>query len=72
MSIAYQPATTADPFPARPRPARSPHELVLVEDAPRAVTMAKVAGLLAVTAFGAAIVTAIVAGIALFALVNIG
>ncbi len=72
VNIAYQPATAAPANSTRPRPACSPHELVLVEDPPRAFTFAKIAGLLALTVFGAAVATAIVASTALFALLNIG
>ena len=71
MNIAYQPATTTAPGSARPRPARSPHALVLIEEPQRAWTFAKLAGLLAITAMAAAIVTAVVAGSALFALLNL-
>ena len=72
MNIAYQPATTTGRLRRGPRPSRSPHELVLVEEPSRAVTFAKIAGLLAVTAFCAALATAIVAGTAFFALLNFG
>ena len=71
LNIAHQPATTAEVRPARPLPARSAHELVLIEDAPRAWTFAKIAALLTVTVLGVAVVTAIVAGTALFALLNL-
>ena len=72
MNIAYQPATSDDAHPTRAQFARSPHELVLTEAPTRAYTFAKIAGLLAITALGAALATAIVAGTALFALLNIG
>jgi hypothetical protein len=72
VNIAYQPATADTAPSARPPLPRSPHELVLIEEAPRALTLAKIAGLLAITTFGAALSTAIVAGTALFALSNIG
>ena len=44
---------------------------MLIEDAPRAWTFAKIAALLTVTVLGVAVVTAIVAGTALFALLNL-
>lgn len=72
MNIAYQPATTTTVPSARPQLTRSPHELVLIETVPRASTLAKIVGLLAITALGSAIATAIVTGTALFALSNIG
>ena len=70
MNIAYQSATTDPPVQARARHAGSPHQLVLTEHEPRAWTIVKLVGLLALTAFGAALATAILAGTALFALLN--
>jgi len=50
----------------------SPHELVPVEPPKRAWTLAKIAGLLAVTGVGVTLLLAIVVGAALFALLNFG
>jgi hypothetical protein len=72
VNIAYQPATTTEAGSARPSPALSAHGLVLIEEPPRVYTVAKIAGLLAITALGTAVLTAIVAGTALFALLNFG
>ena len=79
MSIAYQPAMTAEPVRTRPlsthpEPGRagSPHSLVLVEEPARAWTIAKIGGLVAITAFSAALATAIILGGALFAVLNLG
>ena len=70
MAIAYQPATTPEPLPARPAVRRSPHERVPVDLPPRAFTAARILGLLAATALCVAVATAIVAGTALFAILN--
>ena len=70
MNIAYQSATTDPPVQARARLATSPHELVRIEEMSCTWTIVKLAGLLALTTMGAAIATAILAGTALFALVN--
>jgi hypothetical protein len=87
VAIAYQPAMTAEPVTTRPismqpeptrvhsvQPARptSPHTLVLVEEPLRAWTVAKIAGLVAITALSAALAAAIVVGGALFAVLTIG
>ena len=76
MSIAYQPATTAEPVGTRPgtrpEPARSTHAPVLVEEHRRAWTFVKIAGLLAITALGAALATAVILGAALFTALTIG
>ena len=82
MAIAHQPAMTADPLQARPRsaqpgstrpaPVHSPHEVVLVEEPPRAWTLAKIAGLVAVTAATTALVAAVIAGGMLFTMMTLG
>jgi len=86
VAIAHQPAMTAEPVATRPvpvspdgtvvpsqRPAgsRSVHGLVPVEEPSRAWTVAKIAGLVALTALSAALATAIVVGGALFAVLNL-
>ena len=63
---------TKEPVPSRAELARSPHDLVSVEVAPRAWTVAKIGGLVALTALGAALAAAILAGGALFTILNIG
>ena len=70
MAIAPQPAMTTETARARPRFARPPHGHVAAEQPPRTWTLAKIVGLVALTAFAAALATATVAGIALFALLN--
>jgi hypothetical protein len=78
VAIAHQPATTAAPIPARPAPRPRPLEagrvgrLAPVNPSTRTWTVAKVAGLLAVTALAIAFVTALVAGAVLFSLMNLG
>jgi hypothetical protein len=72
MAIAYQPAMTPDPIRARSVLPRSPHGLVPVNLPPRAWTFARLAGLLAATAVCVALVSAVVAGAALFTLFNFG
>ena len=62
----------SEPDRTRPRLARSPHELVLVEHPPRALTIAKIAGLVAITTLGVALATAILAGGVLFAILSFG
>jgi hypothetical protein len=87
VAIAYQPAMTKEAVPIHP-PARHPdprrdhrapadlarssHEVVLVEAPVLAWTVTKIIGLLAITAMCAAVVVAIVAGGALFAISTIG
>jgi hypothetical protein len=61
---------TTEAIATRPRFARSPHELVAAETRPRAWTVVKILGLVALTAVGAALATALVAGIALFTLLS--
>jgi hypothetical protein len=82
VAIAHQPATTADPFSARPRPEQpastrpapvhSAHRVMLVEEPPRVWTFAKIVGLVAVTAATTALVAAVVAGSLLFAMMTMG
>jgi hypothetical protein len=57
---------------AQPLPASSPHSLVLIEEPVLAWTVAKIAGLVAITALSAALTAAIVIGAALFAVLTIG
>ena len=75
MAIAHQPAMTTEAVPTRPPApagfARSGHELVLVDEPVRAWTLAKIVGLVAITAISAAVAVAIVAGGALFAILTI-
>ena len=71
MAIAQQPAMTTEAITTRPQFPRSPHELVATDATPRAWTVAKILGLVALTAIGAALATAIVAGVALFALLSV-
>lgn len=70
MAIAYKPAMTAPPISARPRVARSPHELVPVEQRSRAWAFVKIVCLLALTTVGVALAAAIVTGTALFTILN--
>ena len=72
MAIAYKPAMTAPPISARPPGARSPHELVPVEQRSRVWALAKIVCLLAVTTVGVALAAAIVTGSALFTVLNLG
>jgi hypothetical protein len=71
MATAHQSAM-AEPVLRRGAPADDliPHELVAVEHVNPALTLAKIAGLLAISALGTTLVIAIVAGGALFALLN--
>jgi hypothetical protein len=70
VAIAHQPAMTAEPTSTRPVLPRSPHEPVLVRQPPRTWTVFKISGLLALTALGVALGTAMVAGAALFTILN--
>ena len=70
MTIAHQSAMTETGVRARPPVIGAPHELVGVEQASRATTVAKIAGLLAVAVFGTTLVLAIVVGSALFMIMN--
>ena len=70
MSIDPQSATT--PLYLQARPFRPPHGLVIVTRPPRALTLTKIAGLMALTTIGVALTLAVVAGSALFAILNIG
>lgn len=71
MTIAHQTATTAPAVRRAPVTFEAPHELVLVEHTNRARTLAKIAGIVALAAFGTALILAIVVGGALFALLNV-
>jgi hypothetical protein len=57
---------------ARPPAVDSPHELVRVDHAAPAWTLAKITGLVVLSACGTALVVAVVAGGALFTLLNFG
>jgi hypothetical protein len=74
MAIAHQPAMTTEAVSTRPpplpNPTRSAHELKLVEEPPRALTLAKIVGLVGITAVSVALCAAIVAGGALFAILT--
>jgi hypothetical protein len=75
VAIAYQPVTAPDPIYARPistRPdsRRSQHGRVAVELPSRAWTTLRIVGLVATTAMCVAILSAVVVGTALFALLN--
>jgi hypothetical protein len=72
VTIAYQPATTPERITVRAAPRRGPHDVVRVEMEPRSWTALRLAGLVAATAIGVAVLTAIVAGTALFAVLNFG
>ena len=75
MAIAHQSAMTAEAVstrpPSTPRPAHSAHALALVEEPSRTWTIAKIGGLVAITAVSVALCAAIVVGGALFALLNL-
>jgi hypothetical protein len=75
VAIAHQSAMTAEAVstrpPPTPRPAHSVHALTLVEDPPRIWTVAKIGGLIAITAVSVALCAAILAGGALFAILNL-
>jgi len=70
MAIETQSATTPLYFQARP--ARLPQGVVAVEPPRRALALAKLAGLVLLTTIGVTIVTAVVAGSALFTILNMG
>ena len=72
MAIAHQPATTADPVSTRPALPPRPREHTLVAVPPRGLTAIRLMALLAATAVCVALVTAVVAGTALFAILNFG
>ena len=72
MSIAHQSATPVPPKRARLGLTRAPHGLVTVDEPALAWTIAKIAGLLFLTAITVALVSAIVAGTAFFAILNFG
>jgi hypothetical protein len=58
------------PVSTRPSPPRRAHRLATVDLPARAWTAARIVGLVAATAFGVALATAVVVGTALFALLN--
>ena len=70
MAIDTQSAMTPLYFQARP--ARPPHGVVPVAPPRRALALAKIAGLAMLTTIGVTIVTAVVAGSALFTILNMG
>ena len=75
MAIAYQPVTAPDPISTRPAGSRRPFQVVpyrmVAADRPgRLWTAFRIVALVAATAFCVALATAIVAGSALFALLN--
>jgi hypothetical protein len=72
VTIAQQPAMTETPVRRGPLLVNSPHELVAVEPSKPAWTLAKLAGLVAITAIGVTLLLAIVVGGVLFALLNFG
>ena len=71
MAIAPQSAMSEERVRPRPPIVRSPHELVPVDSPPRARTLAKIIGLVAIAALGTAFVVAIVVGSALFLLFSL-
>jgi hypothetical protein len=75
VAIAHQSAMTAEAVSTRPqpmpRPAHSAHALTLVEEPSRVWTVAKIGGLIAITAVSVALCAAILAGGALFAILNL-
>ena len=71
MTIAPQRAMTEERFSARPRSSALRTTLVPVEQPAPAITLAKLAGLVALAAFGTAFATAIVVGTALFMLFSL-
>lgn len=72
MAIAHQPATTADPVSTRPELPGRPRGHTLVALPARSLTVVRLAALLVATAGCVALATAIVAGAALFAILNFG
>ena len=74
MAIAHQSAMTAEAVstrpPRRPDPRARPRAQ-LVEEPPRIWTLAKIGGLIAITAVSVALCAAILAGGALFAILNL-
>lgn len=70
MAIDPQSATT--PLYLQARPSRLPHGVVPVAAPRRALAAAKIAGLVTLTTIGVTLVSAVVAGSALFAILNIG
>jgi hypothetical protein len=75
VAIAYQPVTAPAPISTRPAPARRPYRVVpyrmVAADRPaRLWTAVRIVTLVAATALCVALATAVVAGAALFALLN--
>jgi len=70
--VSIDPQSAMTPLYLQARPFRPPHGLVIVTRPPRALTLAKIAGLMAVTTIGVALTLAVVAGSALFTILNIG
>ena len=75
MAIAYQPVTAPDPISTRPAGSRRPYRVVpyrmVAADRPgRLWTAVRIVTLVAATALCVALATAVVAGAALFALLN--
>ena len=71
MVIDPQPAMTPLLFQARPPVARPPHRVVQIERPKHALTLAKIAGLVALTSLGVVLTVTVVAGVALFAILSI-
>jgi hypothetical protein len=72
VAIAHQPVMAPAPVSTRRSRPRTSHRLVAVDLRSRAWTAARIVGLVAATAFAVALATAVVAGTALFALLNLG
>jgi hypothetical protein len=75
VAIAYQPVTAPDPISTRPAGSRRPYRVVpyrmVATDRPgRLWTAVRIVTLVAATALCVALATAVVAGAALFALLN--
>jgi hypothetical protein len=71
VAIAPQSAMTEVRVSTRPPIVRGPRMLVPVEEPSRALTLAKIVGLVALAAFGTALATAMVVGSALFMLFSL-
>ena len=70
MAIDPQPAMTPLVFQARPAATRPRHRVVQVERPRRGLAFAKLAGLAALTTFGVTLTVAVIAGLAVFAVLN--
>jgi hypothetical protein len=70
VAIAHQPVMAPTPVSTRPSRPQSRYRLAEVDTRSRASTAARIVGLVAATAFGVALATALVAGAALFALMT--